>query len=61
MFNILKQRHSERYFTYLVAVDNVSHTIVNQEKWQNQWCKEEVRDAKKSKEENPRNFTAVRN
>lgn len=55
------QKYKGRHSTNLVAVDYVSHTIVNQEKWQNQWREEEVCYAKKSKENNLGNFTVVRN
>lgn len=46
--------------SYLIAEDNVSHAIENQDERDNQWCKEEICDTKKSEEQNFGDFAVVR-
>ena len=50
----------KKQFADLVAENDVSHTKVDQEKWQYQRREDEVCHTKKTKETNPGNFTMVR-
>lgn len=50
----------KKEFANLVAINDVTQTKEDQEKWQYQWSKEEVCYTEKNKEKNPGKLTMVR-
>jgi hypothetical protein len=50
---------NELQHSHLITIYEVAKAEVNQYKWEDKWGYNEVCEPKKSKQENPRNFTMV--